>query len=425
MMAYRSSMAARRLAGLIGALGLAAGAAAAQDKASCPLSFKQQTDSIHAFDPIASFLTREPRCANCHGGVNPFIDGTGSDPEDENAPTSTTAHGGGRIQRQRDRAPDGTLLIENECLDCHNNLAPRRDGSKSVWMTAPGFLSFVGKDAPTLCRQIKRSTQTAEHFLGHLEDDNGGNNFGGTAFNGDRGLDPEVYDTPPAPPSISHAALMKLGHAWVDAMGGSFQGDETCGCELTLQGEFSQDGATSVTGAAYGVGMNANYRITGRLLWAPRQDSPHDGTFGDVASTILVPRDGEIAVQAVSTGRSIAGSCKVEGSRKFAIKDLPPGALQYLTLEIAADGRYRLMLGMISMYLQFQATQDCSIRAAPGFPMPVPGGGKQAVVVNDAGIVIGRQEGQLTDEGVIGRTAAPIVMGVHSFTGSWDFRAAH
>jgi hypothetical protein len=57
--------------------------------------------------------------------------------------------------------------------------------------------------------------------------------------------------------------------------------------------------------------------------------------------------------------------------------------------------------------------------------MPVPGGGKQAVVVNDAGIVIGRQEGQITDEGVVGHTATPIVMGVHSYTGSWEFKAAH
>jgi hypothetical protein len=405
--------------------GVVAWSAMAENTASCPLDFKQQTDSIRAFDPIASFLTREPRCANCHGGVNPFIDGTGPDPEDGDIPASTTAHGGGRIQRQRDRAPDGTVLIESECADCHNNLAPRRDGSRSVWMTAPGFLSFVGKDAPTLCKQIKRSTQTAEHFLGHLEDDNGGNNFGGTAFRGDRGLDPEVYDTPPAPPSVSHAALMELGHDWINAMGGAFRGDETCGCELTLQGNFAQIGNTSVTGAAYGVGMAANYRITGQVLWGPKQDSSREGTFGEVSSTLLVPRDGEIAVQAESTGKSVAGSCKVEGSRTFSIRDLPPEALQYFTLEIAADGRYRLMLGMISKYLQFQARQDCSMRAAPGFPMPVPGGGKQTVVVNDAGIVIGRQEGQLTEDGVIGHTAAPIVMGVHSFTGSWEFKAAH
>jgi len=405
--------------------GVVAGSAMAQDKAACPLDFKQQTDSMRAFEPIGTFLAREPRCANCHGGVNPFIDGTGADPEDENAPTSTTAHGGGRIQRQRDRAPDGTLLIENECMDCHNHLAPRRDGSKSVWMTAPGFLSFVGKDAPTLCKQIKRSTQTAEHFIGHLEDDNGGNNFGGTAFNGDRGLDPEIYDSPPAPPSISHAAVMRLGHDWVNAMGGEFQGDESCGCELTLQGTFEQIGETSVSGAAYGVGMTANYRINGRVLWAPKQDSTQEGTFGDVSATMLVPKDGEISVQTVSTGKSVAGSCKIEGSKTFAIKDLPPDAMQCLTLEIATDGRYRLMLGMISRYLQFQAIQNCSAYAAPGFPMPVPGGGKQTIVVNDAGIVIGRQEGQIANDGVIGRTATPIVMGVHSFTGSWEFKAAH
>src|SRR6188508_1782576 len=100
-------MVARWQVALLFLPGVVAGPAIAQDKAACPLDFKQQTDSIRAFEPIASFLTREPRCANCHGGVNPFIEGTGPDPEDENVPASTTAHGGGRIQRQRDRAPDG------------------------------------------------------------------------------------------------------------------------------------------------------------------------------------------------------------------------------------------------------------------------------------------------------------------------------
>ncbi|HMH06040.1 MAG TPA: hypothetical protein VK579_05085 [Terriglobales bacterium] len=69
--------------------------------------------------------------------------------------------------------------------------------------------------------------------MGHLKDDNGGNNFGGTAFNGDRGLDRTMYpekDVPTERPRITHAALMKLGQDWVDAMGGEFQGDRECGC---------------------------------------------------------------------------------------------------------------------------------------------------------------------------------------------------
>ncbi len=174
-----------------------------------------------------------PRCVNCHGGVNPFIERTGPDPADEAAPAATVVHGGGVIRRTKDKAPDGTGLIESECQDCHDNMAPRRDGSKSVWMTAPNFLSFVDKDATVLCRQIKRASQDAEHLIGHMTDDNGGNNFTATAYNGDRGLDPDRYgNVPPAPPSISHQAFIQLGRKWVAAMGGELAGDESCGCVM-------------------------------------------------------------------------------------------------------------------------------------------------------------------------------------------------
>ena len=206
----------------------------AQNRAgACPLTDAQTRKSIEAFAEIHRFLTREERCFNCHGGVNPFINGPGLDRGDEGAPASKKAHGGGLIIRQRDTAADGTVLIEGECMDCHNNMVRKGNGSTSRWMLAPNFLSFVDKDATTLCRQIKRSTGDAEHFLGHLRDDNGGNTFALTAFKGDRGLDPDVYGDliPPEPPGISHAALMQLGQNWVAAMGGSFKGDESCGCE--------------------------------------------------------------------------------------------------------------------------------------------------------------------------------------------------
>src|SRR5262249_25514413 len=62
----------------------------------------------------------------------------------------------------------------------------------------------------------------------------GGNNFAQTAFNGDRGLDPDQYSdaVPRQPPSISKEAFFKLGQDWINAMGGKFQGDESCGCEV-------------------------------------------------------------------------------------------------------------------------------------------------------------------------------------------------
>jgi hypothetical protein len=101
-------------------------------------------------------------------------------------------------------------------------------------MTAPDFLSFIGKDAPTLCKQIRDNLPTGKDFLGHIKDDNGGNNFAGTAFNGDRGLDREMFpekEVPTERPHITHAALMKLGQDWVASTGGEFKGDKACGCE--------------------------------------------------------------------------------------------------------------------------------------------------------------------------------------------------
>lgn len=44
----------------------------ADDRSSCPMPLDAQLKSIRAFAPIASFLTKEPRCVNCHGGVNPI-----------------------------------------------------------------------------------------------------------------------------------------------------------------------------------------------------------------------------------------------------------------------------------------------------------------------------------------------------------------
>src|SRR5205085_6155532 len=42
--------------------------------AVCPLSESQSEKSIDAFAKIVPTLTQEPRCVNCHGGVNPFMD---------------------------------------------------------------------------------------------------------------------------------------------------------------------------------------------------------------------------------------------------------------------------------------------------------------------------------------------------------------
>jgi len=218
-------------------------------KSSCPLTDSQSQKAVDAWAKIAAFLTSEPRCVNCHGKVNPYIDGAGLDPgdpfKDAEAPVAQIEHGGGKQKR-----PENPAIIDQGCKKCHNDMAKPNtfvevgdkpptwpeDGPFPNWTLAPTFLSFVDKDATTLCRQIKRQTGTADRFLGHLKDDNGQPNFAGTAFLGNRGLgedDLEGFDVKPEPPSISHAQVMKLGQDWLSAMGGKYQGDDSCGCELT------------------------------------------------------------------------------------------------------------------------------------------------------------------------------------------------
>ena len=233
---------------LLGLLLIAGGCPATAQKAPvCPLTEKQTNDAMDAWAKIAAFITSEPRCVNCHGGVNPYIEGIGldsNDPfKDAEAPVSRIEHGGGAQKHEN------TGLMDQGCKKCHDGMAPNKTwvevGDKPDawpegaglpnWTLAPNFLSFIDKDAVTLCRQIKKSTGSADAFINHLRDDQGRTNFAGTAFYGNRGLGEDSLDglnVQIQAPSVTHEEVLKLGNDWIAAMGGSFQGDEGCGCEL-------------------------------------------------------------------------------------------------------------------------------------------------------------------------------------------------
>lgn len=196
---------------------LLSAATSAQDRSAppvCPLSESQTKKAIDAFAEIAPTLNQEPRCVNCHGGVNPFIDDPPGNLSDPSVPR--TKHGGGK----QDEGSD--------CSVCHDNMLPKRDGSPSVWRLALPEHAFLGKDAPTLCKQMRDSFEKAEKFIGHLTDDNGNSNFTGTAFAGTRGLTNEGSYRPL---HMTKERLVRLGHDWVDSMGGEFKGDSDCGCK--------------------------------------------------------------------------------------------------------------------------------------------------------------------------------------------------
>jgi hypothetical protein len=186
------------------------------------------------------------------------------------------------------------------------------------------------------------------------------------------------------------------------------------------EGTFTQMGTMSLRAsdmtaydARYGVGGSQNSEITGRLIWTPDGTGRRFRTFGDVASIVYVPTDGEITVKLRGEGHSIAGACVFNGEKTFAIRDLTPADLQYLQLEVAQDGRYRLMLGMIVYSFEVQVEVTC----------PVPSAGLvRTTETYDATIGLRLQQGVLTNGMVAGETTEPVVAGPFRYTGRWEFR---
>ncbi len=182
----------------------------------CTVSDHQLEDAMKAFEKMMPTF-QHPRCANCHGGVNPF--------------EANTGHAGGKFDVVL--GPEGDLMYEETfgaCQECHGGL--------KGWEVPPADLAFVGKDAVELCKQMK--TGSAENFMDHITRDRGKTPFIETAFTGMRGLGEDGIDyyealndkkPMPEPPPGSHSALIEQAQAWVDALGGEFPGDNSCGCE--------------------------------------------------------------------------------------------------------------------------------------------------------------------------------------------------
>ena len=196
------------------------------DDSECPLSDEQAQKSVEAFNKIAQVFTEQPRCVNCHGAVNPF------------GPNAYKTHGGGDFwpvmktepnpdTGEPETSPDIAASFR-QCQVCHNAFP-------GTWATPPPNLSFVGKDAFTLCTQQRDRFSDARDFITHIETDADPNNpFVQEAFTGRMGLNTigrSLAKKYPAPPvGVTHQDLIQMAHDWVDALGGKFQGGRTCGC---------------------------------------------------------------------------------------------------------------------------------------------------------------------------------------------------
>jgi len=182
----------------------------------CPLSDKQQQDSQREFAFLEKMIKSDPpRCINCHGGVQPL--------------EPNTNHMGGRqkpIFNKKGRIDIQATAMER-CILCHDQ----------PWFAPAANDFWVGRTTAQLCKQLKKHFNNgATAFLGHFKNDV----FADIGFTGTRALNDVaqlIYEGEagkpykPEPPSFEKKVLIGSVLIFIEANGGKFQGDESCGCE--------------------------------------------------------------------------------------------------------------------------------------------------------------------------------------------------
>jgi hypothetical protein len=154
--------------------------------------------------------------------------------------------------------------------------------------------------------------------------------------------------------------------------------------------------------------------MTGRLVWTSEPAGRHAPSYGDVHSAFYRANQGEITVELSNINRNaIGGSCETQGRETFALTSLPL-SVQYLLLEIAEDGRYKLILAIPDNPPTTWAA-DSSCR------LPGTGTTRQKTPATLPAIIIGMQEGRLDgDQAVVGEMP-PVQRGPLTTTGRWSF----
>ena len=204
--------------------------------AVCPLSDSQAQKSIDAFAKIVPTLTQEPRCLNCHGGVDPF-------PTRPRAIPPIPVPRAPRTAREKWRLASARTATAN-ASQARRHFLDLGHGNPRALFSGQGRQGAVQTDAGCI--------QAGANFIGHLTDDNGNSNFTGTAFLGNRGLNDQgqshVTNYKPEPPRrMTQGGLISLGNDWIAATGGEFKGDVDCGCSpcITPSGSLPRPTSTS------------------------------------------------------------------------------------------------------------------------------------------------------------------------------------
>lgn len=213
--------------------------------AACSLTLAQERAALDAFDQMLPVLSH-PRCMNCHGALNPYVD------------PRVGRHLGGQMTDSATGAP----LRADACVDCHGELPG--------WDTPGEAMFFVGKSPRELCMQFKEFAPAGgEEFVTHITHEPTGPQFIASAFLGTRALTtlgevtyedamghPPTADKPPG----SHQQLIADATRWAHAIGAGWTETPACGCEVS----GAWDGTVTAHAVFEGAGMPGTMTITSR-----------------------------------------------------------------------------------------------------------------------------------------------------------------
>ena len=360
---------------------------AQEASSSCPVPLGQQIKAVGAFAEMLPVF-RHPRCMNCHGGLDP---------------TSDAHPGADQIEPN-----PNPLEFSEQCQQCHDGLPGWRQPGEPVF--------FVGKSDEELCLQMKRFESTGAKFVEHIENDHHGIQFIAAGFVGDRALGEGLkdYSLVIEKPPGTQAELTAKARRWVDLLGEGYSASPECGCVVKLEGKFTYTDSVS------GVLSNVT-KVTGNLLWKPEEDEGQRSspTFGDVPSVFFKPTEGEITVEMQFNNMALGGpgSCSGNGRKTFSVDQMTPGALRYMLLEIAADGRYKLTLVIPDNPDSFPRWEFDSVCEFPNTST------HQSQEVRYVSVIAGRQQGVMGDDGIKGRLPSPIRRGPREINAEWSFKS--
>jgi hypothetical protein len=313
----------------------------------CYLTTAQERDAVSKFDKMWPVL-RHPRCVNCHGGVNPYVD------------ERTGKHLGGKIIKG-----NGLEETMEKCQECHGELPG--------WDIPVSSMFFVGKSSRQLCNLFKKTFPSGERFDRHIANDNGGVQFTFQAFEGDRGLDEHGQAVSEAStgrpfqkekPPMTHGEMIEFTRAWTAAVGQGWRVTD-CGCRVhsstwtgTIIGEWDFQAGGDMGHIRETTRANVRYEL--------------DSSLTDEAATRWKSTSGLI-----EWSSNISGSrCTASASGTVPVglgSDLNP--MGGISMENSGQGPYRFTVSIGPWPDQYEADFAITCKDAPPLPGLLYGGG--------------------------------------------------